>query len=240
MIIKLWPVLLLCIIIFPKKEATSQTISQKNVLLKETQIHYGSDPKLVNGSIYEPEHQIINGHPWFYSDLWLPATIIIGSVQYQNQEVKYDILSDLMVLNAQMDTKRKTPIILNNSITDSLQTAVVLFINRRNLPPGPVEKQFVAMPYHGKDTIVIEYAKQYIATYYNKPPFGKYTSTQRKVYLIRQGKYIDISRKRDILNAFNEKKKEVRKFIRNNGIRFSTNGIQEYKAIMEYYEKFNK
>lgn len=240
MIKLLWPVLLLCCILFCYENAKSQTISQKEVLLSQTNRIYGADPKLVNGCIYEPGHQIANGHPWFYSDVWLPATIYIDTLIYSGQELKYDILDDIMVLNAQSDKDRRTPVTLNNTITDSILTPVVLFVNRRNLPAGPVKNQYVAMPFHGRDTVIIEYSKQYIATYYNKPPFGKYTSTQRTVYLIHQNNYIDISRKRDLYNALAGHKKELKKFIRSRGIRFSTAGFKEYKALMEYYESLTR
>jgi hypothetical protein len=191
-------------------------------LINHTLEIYSADPLLSSGILYYPEHQIAHGHPWLFTENWQAGTIYASGREYLNQQVKYDLISNGLILRTLYNSSNFAEIVLNRSVVDSCKTGTITFINGKYLPNGPLEMHFPGICTLNGDTIIADYNKRYLPTYFDAPPYGKYTATSRSVYFIYNGEYIDISQRRDLLGIFNENRKAIKKAIKKKGKRYDS------------------
>ncbi len=202
-------------------------------LIEHTLEIYGADPLLSSGILYYPDHQIAHGHPWLLTEDWQTGTIYASGREYINQEIKYDLISNGLILRTLYNNSNYAEIVLNQAVVDSCKTGTVTFINGKYLPSGPIEMHFPGISTLNGDTIISGYNKRYLPTYYDAPPYGKYTTTSRSVFLLKKGEYTDITRRRDLLYTFSENKKAIKKEIKKTGRRYESLSPREILQIIQ-------
>lgn len=227
---------LVCILFFAGDELSAQAHIQWKEIIQFTKANYGPDPLLINGEYYQPKHRVANGHPWLFTAEWIPATLFIHGYTFDQQQVKYDIISDCIVLHGDLGNDKKTAIVLNATLADSLHMLDTKFIRTSLLTPCSLPKAYTAILWAGKDTLCAFFEKSYLATYYNKPPYGKYTQTRRTLWLIKDQKIYQVTSKRDFLQQYSQEKEAIRKFLRKAGITYNKATFEQIRRLMYFCE----
>jgi hypothetical protein len=223
--------------------AISQSFSQNENtsyqnFLSKVDDYYGLDDRLINGYVYQFPNPMIKGHPYLLDDQWYDATLYILGKQFHNQQIKYNLLEDAVVLKAAFDEDVYKMIQLNRNQLDSFRLTDRLFINSRHVSNLEKEKGFYEKISEGTLSYYRHYSKKFIDKYDNASPYGKYSSVQNGKYMLQNGKYQDVTRKRHFLNSFSkEQRKEIRSFLSAKGIRYNKASSRELKLLLNYCNK---
>ncbi|MBN2237922.1 MAG: hypothetical protein JW729_10200 [Bacteroidales bacterium] len=180
---------------------------------------YRSDDRLLNGKYYKPAHFFALGHPYFINDEWQNATLYIKGITYKNVLLKYNIEDDVIILKAIYDRRIAKDILLHNKFIDSLAIGTHLFHNTANFEMSE-NIGFAELIYKGGLTAYVKHSIQFKDELSERIKNGLYLDPKRKLYLSSDSLLYPISTKKDLIDFFPERKKDIKAFLRKNKIRY--------------------
>ena len=230
-------VLLICLFSLIYVEAMSQdkntTSSDALTILSEYSGDlYGTNDFVVNGRSYIPDHYNAKGDPYLFSDKWVESTIVIEGKKYGNQEILYNIDTEKLILKSSQKINEEVLLVLNTEFVDAFYFGEHYFVNGYKNFPDRIFPGFVEQVYSGNFVIVIRYQKSFISNYTANAPNGFYSGTKSAIYISEEGTLKKLPTKKALLDYFLDQKKEIKKFIRKNNIKYKkANAIQLNKLF---------
>ncbi|MBI9033665.1 MAG: hypothetical protein JEZ03_04240 [Bacteroidales bacterium] len=212
----------------------SEGIMQKENYYDSIEQKYGLDDMLINGEIYFPRHPMANGHAYMNHQNWQKGYIKIGPGLYDNLELKYDIETDQLILNSKTTNKGSIKIILNESLVDEFQLGSHHFINSRLLNITDAKSNYYELIYKGEFTFIKNHKIVFQNIYNNFNPYGKYSEPTASLYITENNQFSKISSKKAFLNYFKPHKKELRKFLRKNKIKYKKATNYQFIRLLKY------
>ena len=206
-------------------------------LRQHTSEVYGIDDILVNGTEYRTLHPIASGDPFFETSACLKGTINLKGRSFQDVLLKYDIEQQILVLKGFADSARFEVIALNNNYVKSFWLKGRYFVNIESLLPHSLIKGFYELIYKGSFLFVRWYSKEFVASYSNRYPNGKYSKTKAENFLVRNGEKYRIKKKKDLYKLFPQQKASVKKFMKDNKIKLKKSSNQKLNNLMQYCDE---
>ncbi|HAG16069.1 MAG TPA: hypothetical protein DCG69_06025 [Bacteroidales bacterium] len=196
---------------------------------------YGTDDRLINGKYYKPKHFFALGHPYFKMNEWLPGTLFIKGIPYENIALKYSIEEDLIIIKDTYDKAMSKDIVLHNSFVDSLQIEKHLFHNTSNFANNnPIG--YAELIYRGKTTAYFKHSIEFKDELSDRIKYGKYLKPRKNIYILKEDTFYLIKSKKEFLNLFSEKQDELISLIRKNKIRFKKMTDNQLRNLMQITE----
>ncbi|HHL57525.1 MAG TPA: hypothetical protein ENJ14_01130 [Bacteroidetes bacterium] len=194
----------------------------------------GADDELVNGTIYLQEHLMANNHPFFlYSD-WYFGNITVNGDLFKGVFLKYDIYSDKLILKAARHRGGTVVISLNNEFVDNFRLGDRYFVNATDFRVKGLQTDFVELLYHGNFDFFVGYVKLFNSNYSSKAPYGYYGKTISFYYILQDGRLTRINAKKSLLGYFEPYKKEIKRFMKKNKIKYGKASYTQLHALMHY------
>lgn len=234
--------LILCLLISitsrAQKQAPDSTIAQ---LSKENGIntYFGQmadHAPLYNGYEFVPYGLDIEGFPWFqYPDMQKGSVYYDGSL-FRDVEMYYDLVGDQIVIK---DFTKNYFISLVPEKVKFFNIGENHFQRFQEGNEYGLEKGFYHEVYKGKTTLLFRYKKkvQYRTT--AEKTVSRY-SQYSTYYVLNNGNSFEISRKGDIIDAYRDKKNEIKKFIAENKLNFRKDPGKTLTRIAGYYDQLKK
>lgn len=221
----------------PNKVRGQEVMDERNAILSFANTIYGSDDRLLNGKYYSPKHFFAEGHPYFIAKEWIPSTIFIKGIQYDNVPLKYNIEDEKIIINAIYERKISREIVLNNSFIDSLVIGSHIFHNTDNFIDGnPIG--MAELVYKGNILVYFKHSVEFIYELSVQTKYGKYAKAKRKIFLFSDNSFNQVQKKKEFLTYFPEHKKEINLFLRKETIKLrnATNG--QLHDLLQFCEQF--
>ena len=226
----------LCINIFGQalfQDSNTYDLPQKNAI----DFYYkslGPNAHLYNGSGYETYDVHIKGNPFF-----LPAmqsgSLYYDGMRYENLPMIYDIHHDELIINRYTQNFR---IRLVNEKTSYFTLENHFFIrivqdtsNNPVIPTGYYERL-----YDGNITALAKRRKRIDETILAEGLSSQFIEDDL-FYIRKDNIYYAVRNKRGVLDIFRERKKEIKKFLRKNKIRFKDNPEYAIVRISGFYDQ---
>lgn len=189
--------------------------------------------RLYNGKHYEFDSPTIEGNAFYGDSIQFAQGVVnYDGFRFENVPLLYDISRDLVI------TK-----------TSDLFTAFVLYTNKindfyigahhfvkleasadKNVPkPG-----FYELAYDGKVKVLVKRTSSIQQKLGNV--VQKYFLRKTAYYLIKDGKYHEISSQSSFMSLFNAEKSLFRKKLKENDLRFSQNPEESIILLVDYYQ----
>ena len=200
----------------------------------------GADDELVNGKIYIQKNLLAEGHPFFLTNAWQEASIIINGKLHDGLYLKYDIHADALVLKAERKRGGASVISLNNEFVASFYLKDRYFINAMNFDVKGIETDFVEPLYQGSFVFFVSYKKAYNNDYNTKTPYGSYGKTTTSYFIMEDQQLSYISSKKAMLKYFEPHKKKIKKFMKKNKIKYSKASSGQLHNLMQYCDDLTK
>jgi hypothetical protein len=192
---------------------------------------------LYNGRIWRNKYFYIKGDPYLFSSSMLEGSVTINGKTFKNIKLLYDIYNDeLLTL-----TNKNVIIQLNKEMVDeftilSAETVYRFFRigSEKQTPPDG----FVNILYEGRVSLWIKYLKAIEL----RAVDNKYDSFYQlhKIYINQDGKSIQVRNKKQLLELFNDRKSEIRDYMREQKIRISGRQPDSFIPVVEFYNGLNK
>lgn len=194
---------------------------------------------LYNGSEYIPLSSGIMGHP-FFKEREEEGSILYDGRFYDNVKLLYDIARDQVLITHFDETGKYVPVKLIRSKIAYFNIDGHHFINHYNEDPerSIIESGIYDLIYDGDLKVLVKRSKDIQNSnnfYYNRE-----FRLRTRIYLLKDGQYIRLRKKGSILRALSDRKKELKKFIREHQLPFNENRESSFKAICRHYDQLDK
>jgi hypothetical protein len=211
------------------QEPTTSTTQSINEIKQNTIELIGKDPALVNGIRHN------NGYSGVKGDPFLPCgkqkgTIVVDGVPYKNQDIRFDILNNELILNYETSSGSAESIVLTKYWIDQFSLGEKVF--RKGILSLD-SSRFVQVIYKGKVSCYIDWKKEII--------LGKAEDIQPYFFSdpIRQGtleignSQVTFRSRRSFVMQFQKKnRKKIRNYIRAHRIRFRKASTGELRDLL--------
>lgn len=214
----------------------NNTVEKVENLKKQADSVYGTSHELVNGEIYYQSNLYAKGNPFFLSNDWLEGSVLINGTEYKNVFLKYNIETDQLILRPTLKNGMSTAIVLNSSFVESFLLADNLFINSEPFGSKELKSVFVNQIYNGSFSFLASYKVIFISDYKEKTPYGKYSDMAKSYFIYDKGELIKIASKKALFGYFETYKKDIKKFMKKEKIRYKKANPSQWKGLMKFID----
>src|SRR6056297_571406 len=197
---------------------------------------YGTNDLLVDGLVYRSPDSRIQNHPYLYDDSWKLADIYVAHKKFENTSVKYDIVKNDIVLKVKLTEGGNKLVRINKLKVDSFRINKHLFVKLDPFPEKEGTIGYYEQIFSNQEIrFVRKFEKSFKSVYNSITPNGKYSDLNEVRYLIKRNKVKNVTKRRSFLNYFPKSfKKDIRKYLRKNSIRYSKATYQELVQLSDF------
>jgi len=210
---------------------------QNQSLLDSINTIYGSDDLLINGRRYEPLHVQASGNPYLFENDWRRGTLYIKGRIFNNVHCKYNIEKDKVVINTILHSGVPVQLIINNEYLDSFIIENHSFINVAVLKTDKETAGYYEQIFNGDFKFLKKHNKTFLNKYNDLEPYGSYSKIRTEYYLYYNSRLFKVFSKKSFLKYFKPYKKEIKKFIRKNRIKYKKASNQDLNKLMIFCNK---
>lgn len=206
-------------------------------LLKYTADQYGTSDILVNGWKYFPEHFNAKGDPYFNDLGWEKGSVETPMEKFDDLLLRYNIQMDELVLQKTLKDGKPAFVMLNPDFVKSFDIASYHFVNAGKEKLHPDLDGYVEVIYSGRLKFLARHSKMFVANYSVNSPQGSISGQNTTYYLLNGDQLNKILSKRSLFRLFPEKKKQIRKFLKKEKIRFKRANRRQQAELMKYLDE---
>jgi hypothetical protein len=192
---------------------------------------------LYNGRVWRNLYQQIDGSQFLFSSEFLSGSVTIDGRTFDSKNLKFklDIVNDeLLIL-----TDRNTTLQLNKEIVDRFTLIYEekpfrfkkLEADSLNMLSG-----YANVLYDGKTSLYVKYKKE-IRLRNSTGEKDTFIQSHR-IYVMKEGILHTVNNKASLLKLLNDRKEELKDFIRANKIHISRNSPESIAPVVAFYDNF--
>lgn len=234
------PLFFLCGGLFCSTLAFGQTLkgdsafvaeARKNSIARYT-TSIGGQSHLYNGSAYSEYVSQREEHPYFI-DEWIEGSVRYDGEFHTNVPILYDISLDRVIIDNPFSIKKV--LLVNDKVVEfTIQDHHFVHLKNTPLAEGHYE-----LAYDGDIKVYVRHRKTLQSRVVDYSIFNEFQ--EKKVYfLYKDGKYTSIRGKGSMLKLLDDKKKELKKFIRDNKLAFGADRVRDMSRLAQYYDQLKK
>ena len=194
--------------------------------LKEKQILY-------NGILWSNKYHKFEGDQYLFSDIFLPGSLTFNNHFFKNLEIRYDILSDEIMIPQGRDVIVQVNKEMVDSFTLVFENKKYRFLNFRNdslLGSGG----YLNVLYEGRSSLYAKHIKSITTVITDKS--NGYFNQIMHLFLVLDGKAYKISKLKDILNLVPGANAQIRSFIREKKLKVTIKNPETFVPVIRYYD----
>ncbi|MDP4222901.1 MAG: hypothetical protein Q8868_06255 [Bacteroidota bacterium] len=212
-------------------------ISDPNKSIRLHSTDNQNNKELLNGRIWRNEYLKAVGNQYFLTNTFLKGTVIFNGKKFNNLDLQYDIASDELILRIESCPV----IILNKEMVDSFS---LVFENRSynvfnaGTDTSSLLRGYINVLYDGPSTLYVKYSKKL----YPLAVDGKYDLfyQEHRVFVKKGSEIVLVSGRRKFLCLLDDKKKEIRHYMRTERIRISHRDPGTYVKVLRFYDSIRQ
>lgn len=199
---------------------------------KDAEASYGPDPDLLNGKKYNFIYHSAKGSPFFEVHGNALSSIQIKGKKYEEEQVKFDIYNQLVVLDFSDLSGATSSIVLRDDWVDYFSIGSIPF---KKFPDKYGKLRFGQVLYEGRITCVYFWKKTYVTELKEGEVYYSFSKPVREAVIILEGEACSFKNNKSFLNCFpQELRGPVKSQIKSRHIRIRKAGNLEVQALMQY------
>ncbi len=204
--------------------------SQPSDLFSYIQMKHGLDLNLVNGILYYDKYKNVLNHPFYSGEEFLPGSVVISGISYEDVQIKYDIYSQYLVLKYPVFSGSPYSIIISPEHTDAFDFNGNYFKKLTLDDRGPLFYQLIKV--NGL-ICYIHWEKKKGTRSYQFTDF--FTEPEQRCFLDYYGKISPFSNRRNFVSLISGvSKKEIIRYIRGKGIQLSDAAPEQLEDLLQF------
>lgn len=189
--------------------------------------------KLYNGRAWRNLYSRVQGDQFLFVKDFLQGTVTIDNRLFKGMPIKYDVYNDEIITITDLGIILQ----LNKELVDrfSLNYGNLTYQFQR-IDPDSLNNLsgYVNVLYNGGVSLFVKYRKEILLLAVDHK-FDLFNQFQ-KIYLRKDGKIFLVSGRRDFLKILEDKKEQVKSFIKSNRITISKKEPGSFVMAIEYYD----
>ena len=184
---------------------------------------------LYNGSAYTEYVSQRDENPYFI-DEWLEGTVMYDGEYHDHVFLLYDLSTDRLVVDNQFSIKKV--MLVNEKVSSfSIQGHNFVHLTNTELPAGHYE-----LTYNGNTKVYVRHRKTLQSRVVDYSIFNEFEE-KKLYYIYKDGKFHSVRSKGSVVNVLEDKKKELKKFIRDNKLVFGNDRAKDISRVAQYYDQ---
>ena len=222
-------------------QSSQQDISDASVINNVISVFdkaIGEQSHLYNGKEYiNYPYQFSDGHPFFLWDNWQKGTILYDGTFYKDVSILYDIVRDAVVI-LHFNNFTKISLIKEKvrSFTLPGHTFIQVFADSSN--SSFTTKGFYELLYAGKDSLLAKRTKKTQILYRQAVPELQVFAKDQYYFKKNNNNYA-VNNERSFLHQLDNKRKDIRKYKKQNSLNFKKDPENTMIKIMSFYDQVN-
>jgi len=192
-----------------------------------------------NGKVWVPNTSISEAKQFFLERMDLKGKFLYKGIQYDNIEFAYDLSSQTIITSIETEYKTKRYIVVNPYFLDgfSIDDSSIKyeFLKGKLIHEKLAPNDYYQIVKFNNTQYVINRKKHKTLKSDGSKNF-KYT-INNDLYLIKDDKLVLVNRKNDILEIFPSKKKEIKRFIRNNKLKIRAKTPMDVIVLLSKFDQ---
>jgi hypothetical protein len=189
---------------------------------------------LYNGRAWRNLYTKIKGDQFLFTADLLPGSVTIGKRTFENLILKYDIYNDELLTT----TDHGIILQLNKEMVDYFNMKYIdktYFFKKLDADSLNTLSGYVNILYEGHVSLLVKYRKEILLLAVE----NKYDlfNQLHKIYLKKDGEIILINSKRDFLKQLEDRKQQVRTYIKSNRLKITKKNPESFQPVIEYYDR---
>ena len=184
---------------------------------------------LYNGSAYSEYVSQREEHPYFI-DEWIEGSVIYDEEYHDNVPLLYDISADRVIVDNPFSIKKV--MLVNEKVTEfTIQGHHFVQLKNTPLPVGHYE-----LTYDGVTKVYVRHRKTLQSRPVDYSIINEFEE-KKLYYIYKGGTYFSVRGKGSVLKLLEDKKKELKKFIRDNKLQFGSDKARDISRLVQYYDQ---
>jgi hypothetical protein len=222
----------------PTQIDTGANRSDKIAVIRLYHQFLSQEESLYNGTEYIPyTAKLANSHPYFQNDDFVKGSVFYDGILYEDVPLQYDIIKHVLIIldyyqkfRMQLITEKIGWFMINNT----------KFIHLQGFSPGKntIDAGFYHSLYEGRTTLLKKENKRVQEKLESK--LMRYVVEEPAFYIKKNARYYPAGSNSNVLEAFSDKKAEIRQYIRQNNLSISDEPDKALASIVAYYDTITK
>jgi hypothetical protein len=187
---------------------------------------------LYNGKIWRNLYSRVQEDQYLFSRDFIEGSLTIGGQTFKGVQLRYDIFKDELLTPVEDGILQ-----LNKEMIDSFSLSYhnkdYKFIKLRE-DSLTASRSFFEILYEGKTALYVKHIKK-IDKMAVEGRYDKFYQINR-TYFMKENKFFPITRKSDFMNVLEDKKIQVKDFIKKNKLRISEKVPETFIPVIMYYD----
>lgn len=221
--------------VFPQSGKDTTFLSaaiQNSIQLYQQAI--GGQAKLYNGSKYlAPEHTV-DQHPYFFSVDWIMGDVFYDGEIFENVPLMYDILNGQLITE-HYSSGHPIQLIVEKLSHFSIAGHNFEKIENESVGGSLPLTDFYDILYPGETKVIARRQKilrEQIVSNVIEASFDE----KGRYFIFKNGVFFQVKSKASVLKILEDKKQDLKKFLKKNPIRFSENRELVLKSLAQFYD----
>lgn len=193
--------------------------------------------RIYNGAEYVGHPPQIKGHPYLDS-LWQVGVITYDGITYDNIRILYDLVDDVVVV-PHLDSVYRVQLQSIKVAHFAIPNHTVVRIVRDTAVNNGLRTGFYDQLYDGRLKVLAKRSKTIRTDFVQNTAREEYLS-HNSYYIGKNGVYYPVKSKRSVLNLLADQKKALRKYLRENRIKFAKNRETALVKLTQQYDAISR
>jgi len=195
----------------------------------------GNESAIYNGVMHHYYPSVIEGTAYFSGDSWAKGTVLYDNIFYEDMLMRYDLVTDQLVIL--LNETSSISLSLFSPRVKEFSYSGLKFIYQYKINGMPsFEEGFYQELVRGRVSALCRTTK-IIAETINGNELLKKFEEKKKYYLVKDNHTFYITKKKDLLSLFKDKKKTVQEYMKIKKLKFRKNTEKTITAVTELYNK---
>lgn len=192
---------------------------------------------LYSGTEYKTPDRTNEQHPFFLELEWQEGDVFYNGEFYDNITLLYDLTSDNVVIEHYYNGQE---VMLIKAKVEKFRIGNNRFIhlNGSSLLPGLSDPGFYRVVYDGPTRLLARHRKQ-IEEKIETNRVEIYFPARTRYYVLKDGTYYRVSKKKDFYKLFPEQKQALRSFLAEQNIKISKKNPESIARLAEHFDSIN-
>jgi hypothetical protein len=201
------------------------------------QLNLAEKQLLLNGRIWRNQYSNVIGDQFFLANTFLNGSVTFNGRRFNNLNLKYDIANDELLLSIESHPS----ILMNKEMVDSFS---FVYENRNyhiinaGTDSSSVLRGYVNVLYNGPSAMYVKYLKK-IQPLAVDGRFDLFFQ-EHQIYLRKDKKIVPVMGKRMFLNLLEDKKKEIRYYLKSSRTKLTRKDPETFIPVIRYYDSIRK
>jgi hypothetical protein len=184
---------------------------------------------LYNGSAYTEYISQNDEHPYFI-DEWVEGSVTYDEELHNNIPLLYDISLDRIIVDNPYSIK-KVMLVFEKVSDFTIKDHHFVQLKSTPLPVGYYE-----LGYDGQHKVYVRHRKTLQSKAVDYSVINLFEE-KKLYYIYKNGTFYSVRGKRSVLKLLEDKKKDLKEFIRNNKLQFGDDKARDISRLVQYYDQ---